>query len=47
MYPNDEYARVVDDHGDTEAVSIDEAKEAGYQYDDNEGLWIKGESKDA
>ena len=47
LYPNDKCAMVVDDYGDTEAVSIDEAKESGYQYDDNEGLWIKGESKDA
>ena len=47
MYPNDEFADVVDEHGDTESVSKDEAKEAGYVLDNDSGLWIKGESKDA
>jgi hypothetical protein len=47
LYPNDEFADVVDEHGDTESVSKDEAKEAGYVLDNDSGLWIKGESKDA
>jgi len=47
MYPNDEFADVVDENGDTESVSKNEAKEAGCVLDNDSGLWIKGESKDA